>query len=283
MKLCVAGSNLVYINVNENVIFIHGFLSSSSLWKQTVFLNLSAHLRQNYRLFAVDLLGFGRSPKPEDCLYTLRDHVEMIERSVIVPFELDSFHLVAQSMGCVIALALAALCFSKINHFGSSCESSSSSYTWKIVSAALEAKPLSRSLNFLLRVKMLLHKLSSALLQGVLWEWILMLVTRRRDLHFLMTDVTRHTHHSAWHMMHNVVCGGARFLDGYLEVLRAAGARILVVQGRKDEVAPAECSLNLMMKDPEIKLQIIPNSDHSSVILGRAKEFTRDLERFWAS
>ena len=90
------------------MIFIHGLLSSSSLWKETVFLNLSEHSRRNYRLFAVDLLGFGRSPKPQDCLYTLRDHVEMIERSVIVPFELDSFHLVAHSMGCVIALALAA-------------------------------------------------------------------------------------------------------------------------------------------------------------------------------
>ena len=98
-----------------------------------------------------------------------------------------------------------------------------------------------------------------------------------------MTDVTRHTHHSAWHTMHNVVCGGARFLDGYLEVLREAGARIRVVQGRKDEVVPVECSLNLKMKDPEIELQITPNSDHSSVILGRAEEFTRDLERFWAS
>lgn len=95
-------------NNGDNVIFLHGFLSSSSLWKETVFLNLSKHSRRNCRLFAVDLLGFGRSPKPEDCLYTLRDHVEMIKKSVIVPFELDSFHLVAHSMGCVIALALAA-------------------------------------------------------------------------------------------------------------------------------------------------------------------------------
>lgn len=82
--------------------------------------------------------------------------------------------------------------------------------------------------------------------------------------------------------MHNVVCGGARFLDAYLEVLRAAGVRICIVQGRKDEVVPVECSLNLKMKDPEIELHIIPNADHSSVILGRAEEFTRDLERFWA-
>lgn len=89
------------------MIFIHGFLSSSSLWED-VFQNLSENSRRNYRLFGVDLLGFGRSPKPRDCLYTLRDHVEMIEKSVIVAFQLKSFHIVAHSMGCVIALALPA-------------------------------------------------------------------------------------------------------------------------------------------------------------------------------
>lgn len=60
------------------------------------------------RLFAIDLLGFGESPKPSDNLYTLRDHVEAIERSVIKPYQLDSFHVVAHSMGCFVALALAA-------------------------------------------------------------------------------------------------------------------------------------------------------------------------------
>ncbi|EEF31418.1 valacyclovir hydrolase, putative [Ricinus communis] len=95
-------------NLAENVIFLHGFLSSSSFWTETVFPNLSESGEQNYRLFAVDLLGFGRSPKPNNCFYTLRDHLEMIEKSVIHPFELKSFHVVAYSMGCIIALALAA-------------------------------------------------------------------------------------------------------------------------------------------------------------------------------
>lgn len=83
----------------ENVIFLHGFISSSSFWTETVFGNLSEEAKQKYRLFAVDLFGFGRSPKPPGCLCTLKDHVEMIEKSVIFPFELNSFHLVAHSMG----------------------------------------------------------------------------------------------------------------------------------------------------------------------------------------
>lgn len=95
-------------NPTENVIFLHGFLSSSSIWKETAFKNQSQKVKDSYRLFAVDLLGFGRSPKPRDSSYTLRDHLNMIEKSVICPFDLKSFHLVAHSMGCIIALAVAA-------------------------------------------------------------------------------------------------------------------------------------------------------------------------------
>lgn len=93
---------------SENVIFLHGFLSSSSFWTETVFPNLSETTKLNYRLFAVDLFGFGRSPKPRDSFYTMKDHLEKIEESVIGQFGLKSFHLVAHSMGCLIALALAA-------------------------------------------------------------------------------------------------------------------------------------------------------------------------------
>lgn len=94
------------IDSSENVLFIHGFLSSSSFWLETIFPEAAA--KSNFRMFAVDLLGFGRSPKPANCLYRVKDHIEMIERSVVEPFRLNSFHLVAHSMGCIIALALAA-------------------------------------------------------------------------------------------------------------------------------------------------------------------------------
>jgi pimeloyl-ACP methyl ester carboxylesterase len=68
---------------------------------------VSREARSRRRLFAVDLLGFGRSPKPADSLYTLREHVEMIERSVIRRHGVGSFHIVAHSLGCILALALA--------------------------------------------------------------------------------------------------------------------------------------------------------------------------------
>ncbi|KAL6005714.1 hypothetical protein ACLOJK_006285 [Asimina triloba] len=94
-------------NAVEDVLFIHGFISSSAFWTETVFPNLSESTKSKYRLIAIDLLGFGRSPKPTDSLYTLRDHLDMIERSALEPYELKKFHIVAHSLGCILALALA--------------------------------------------------------------------------------------------------------------------------------------------------------------------------------
>lgn len=94
-------------DVYEDVLFIHGFISSSSFWSETVYPNFSKSAKTKYRFLAVDLLGFGRSPKPNDSLYTLREHLEMIERSVLEPYKVKSFHIVAHSLGCILALALA--------------------------------------------------------------------------------------------------------------------------------------------------------------------------------
>lgn len=93
--------------MQEDVLFIHGFISSSAFWTETLFPNFSKSAKSKYRLFAIDLLGFGKSPKPNDSLYTLREHLEMIERSVLEPNKVKSFHIVAHSLGCILALALA--------------------------------------------------------------------------------------------------------------------------------------------------------------------------------
>ncbi|KAI6699152.1 hypothetical protein NL676_019271 [Syzygium grande] len=274
----------------ENVIFLHGFLSSSSFWTETVFANLSGSARTNYRFFAVDLLGFGRSPKPRDCAYTLKDHLGMIEQSVIIPYELNSFHLVAHSMGCVITLALAA------------------KYTESVKSITLIAPPYFPSLksnaSLTALEKLAEKRLWPPLLFGSAvmswyehlgrcvcfllcrnhrtWERILKLLSWRSELHFAAIDLTRHTHHSAWHTMHNVICGGAKFMDDYLESLRKSRARIVIIHGDRDEVVPLECSNNIRMKISHAEVDIIPNADHMRVILGREQAFTRKLEHVWA-
>lgn len=104
-----------------------------------------------------------------------------------------------------------------------------------------------------------------------------------RDLHFMSVDLTRHTHHSAWHTMHNVICGGAKLMEGYLQVLAKAGAKVCVIHGDRDQVVPQECSTNIQMAVPEAQVNIIKNADHASVLLGREKDFTRHVEHVWAA
>ncbi|GMH26696.1 hypothetical protein Nepgr_028539 [Nepenthes gracilis] len=289
LKLHVAVQESSAGDSTENVVFFHGFMSSSSHWTETVFKHLSEPLKENYRLIAVDLLGFGRSPKPRDISYTLRDHLEMIEKSVIFPYNLKSFHLVAHSMGCVIALALAARYPESVKsltlvappYFPSSVEGASLSALNKIAGkrlwppllfgAALMSwyEHLGRTVCFLV------------CRNHGLWESILRLLTRKRDLDFAIIDLTRHTHHSAWHTMHNVICGGAALIDDYLETISKHKIKFTIIQGDCDRVVPLECSYNIKRKVPDVDVLIVPNTDHTTVSISRKTEFTRDLEHIW--
>ncbi|MBA0751870.1 hypothetical protein Gogos_000763 [Gossypium gossypioides] len=298
-KLHVVVKNLPQVGrgdeAAENVIFLHGFLSSSSFWTETIFNNLSESVKDHYRLFAVDLLGFGRSPKPNDCMYTLLDHVERIDKSVISPFHLNSFHLVAHSMGCLIALALAA----KYPEFVKSVTLVAPPYlpsakdgatTSLMALNTFAGKTLWPPLAFGKSVMSWYEHVGRCFCvlfcrNHRIWEMILKLFTPRRELNFMEVDLTRHTHHSAWHNMHNVICGAAKLMDKYLEILnKSRSVKVCIIHGDHDMEVPLDCSNNMKMKFPElVELNMIENVDHTSVILGRVREFAKSLEHIWAS
>ncbi|KAL8095106.1 putative lysophospholipase BODYGUARD 4 [Apium graveolens] len=283
-----ASLELVHAKPAEDVLFLHGFLSSSEFWTRSIFPEFS---EDNYRLFAMDLLGFGRSPKPRACLYTLRDHLEMIEESVMCPFQLKSFHLVAHSMGCVIALALAAKypdTVKSVTLVAPPYFPSSSIDAGTVALERLAGKSLWPPILFGSAVMTWYEHLGRCVCFFICrnhrtWEKILKLFTRKRDLLQMLENVTQHTHHSAWHTMHNVICGGAKNMDEYLETIRKSGVKITVIQGSRDQVVPLECSNNIKTKVPDADVRVIANADHGSVILGRSQDFARDLESIWAS
>ncbi|TFB55195.1 alpha/beta fold hydrolase [Cryobacterium tagatosivorans] len=85
------------------VILVHGIASSSETFRNMVPLLVPRH-----RVIAVDILGFGQSPAPEDCEYTLEDHVASLE-ATIRSLKLDeSFTLVGHSLGSLIGSRYAA-------------------------------------------------------------------------------------------------------------------------------------------------------------------------------
>ncbi|KAG4112500.1 hypothetical protein ERO13_D13G165900v2 [Gossypium hirsutum] len=277
----------------ENVIFLHGFLSSSSYWTRSVFKYLSEPLNhQIYRYFAVDLLGFGKSPKPNDCLYTLNDHVEMIHRSVISAYELSSFHLVAHSMGCNIALALAAKYPKFVKsvtlvappYFSDSNDETSSSMALNTVARKTLWPPLAFGKSVMTWYEHVGRFFCFLICKNhTTWERIFKLFTQTRELNFMVVDLTRHTHHSAWHSMHNVICGGSKFMDDYVGILINAKVKVWVIHGDQDLTVPLDCSNNLKMKFPQLKLIIVQNVDHGTVIFHRKRDFVKSLQHIWAT
>ncbi|GJN10641.1 hypothetical protein PR202_ga28752 [Eleusine coracana subsp. coracana] len=298
-EAAAAGTQQQTDESEEDAIFIHGFTSSSSFWTQTVFReSSSSSVLDSCRLFAVDILGFGRSPKPGNCKYRLKDHVDAIERSLLVePANTklsSSFHLVSHSMGCIIALAPPEQ--SQIHHTGSADASKWQPYfppcelqgaPSQVALRRLAAKKLWPPLQFGSAVMSWYEHIGRTVCFLVcrnhrVWEWLLKILTRNREVDFRVRDLTRHTHHSAWHTMHNVICGGASLQDRNLQAVEAAGIPVQLVHGVDDQVVPVECSRHLKAKLPRAELRIMHDRDHSTVILGRARGFAQELRAFWS-
>jgi pimeloyl-ACP methyl ester carboxylesterase len=85
------------------VVLIHGVASSS-----VTFQNVLPLIEDTHRCIAIDLLGFGESPAPEDAEYTLAEHAAAIERTIASLRIREPFTLVGHSMGSLIGARYAA-------------------------------------------------------------------------------------------------------------------------------------------------------------------------------
>jgi pimeloyl-ACP methyl ester carboxylesterase len=80
------------------VLLIHGFGASSFTWSKIV-----SSLASHYTTIALDLKGFGKSRKPRDGHYTLRDQAAAV-RKVIDTLGLTGLTVIGHSMGGGVAL-----------------------------------------------------------------------------------------------------------------------------------------------------------------------------------
>ncbi|CAN6466378.1 unnamed protein product [Victoria cruziana] len=276
-----------------DVLFIHGFISSSVFWTETLFPNFSDDAKSKYRLLAVDLLGFGRSPKPSDSLYTLTEHIDMIERFVLDAYRVKSFHIVAHSLGCIIAIALAvkyptsvkSLTLLSPPYFPVPKGEEGSQYVLRQVAPRRVWPPMA----FGASVASWYEHVSRTVCLVVcrnhrLWDFIARQVTRNRMRTYMVEGFCCHTHHAAWHTLHNIICGAANKMDGYLEQLAKLDlCPVTVLHGTDDEVLPLDCSYAFKSKVPKAELKVIENKDHLTIVIGRQKSFARELEEIWNS
>jgi pimeloyl-ACP methyl ester carboxylesterase len=85
------------------VVMIHGIASSSVTFERLVPL-----VEPHHRVIAIDLLGFGESPAPEDATYTIAEHAAALSRTIDSLRLREPFVLVGHSMGSLIAARYAA-------------------------------------------------------------------------------------------------------------------------------------------------------------------------------
>lgn len=85
----------------DPVIFLHGLGASIYTWR-----HVKAPLEGNYKLFLIDLKGFGQSPKPRDNRYSVQDQVDLIYQ-FILEHDLKNLTVVGNSYGGAVSLVLA--------------------------------------------------------------------------------------------------------------------------------------------------------------------------------
>jgi pimeloyl-ACP methyl ester carboxylesterase len=92
------------VGTGPPVVMIHGIASSSVTFERLVPL-----VEPYHRVIAIDLLGFGESPAPEDAEYTMDEHAAALARTVRSLRLRGPFVLVGHSMGALIASRYAAV------------------------------------------------------------------------------------------------------------------------------------------------------------------------------
>lgn len=85
------------------VVLLHGIASSSVTFENVIPLISGTH-----RVIALDLLGFGESPRPEKASYSLSEHAAAVTRSLRRLRLRRPFVLVGHSMGALIAIRITA-------------------------------------------------------------------------------------------------------------------------------------------------------------------------------
>ena len=84
------------------LLLIHGFPTSSWDW-----LPMWGDLIKNYRVIALDMLGFGFSDKPNNRNYSIHGQADIVE-ALVAAKGLESFHVLAHDYGDTVAQELLA-------------------------------------------------------------------------------------------------------------------------------------------------------------------------------
>jgi len=84
------------------ILLLHGFPTSSWDWQP-----IWGELGKQYRLVALDMLGFGFSDKPNNRGYTIHGQADIVD-ALVETMQLERFHVLAHDYGDTVAQELLA-------------------------------------------------------------------------------------------------------------------------------------------------------------------------------
>jgi len=80
------------------IVLLHGIAATSKTWNSLI----KELDTDKYRIIALDLLGFGESPKPIICEYDVNDHVASVHKTIKKLKIKKPYKMVGHSMGAII-------------------------------------------------------------------------------------------------------------------------------------------------------------------------------------
>lgn len=89
-------------NPRATVVFIHGLGNSAESWR-----GVAAQLPKDVRVIAIDMLGFGKSPKPKWVTYNITVQAKAVAHTLLGLGLLQRPIVVGHSMGSLVAIELA--------------------------------------------------------------------------------------------------------------------------------------------------------------------------------
>ena len=229
------------------LVFLHGVGGTARYWESRV-----APLSADYRLLFVDLLGYGRSPKPWT-RYSVERHVEELHRALAGR---GPFTLVGHSFGSIAAVAYAArypaeverLVLLSLPYFGSEeralehFRGAPSPERWVMTNVALAAVTC-------IVTRRLMRQLLPLLLPDM-----------PRDV---LADLVQHT----WRSFTSTLWEGIYRYDLAEDAERLRpGLPVLLLHGDRDATAPLEGVRRLAARCPGWELRVLPGADHHPLL-----------------